>query len=185
MTNDMHESARLGAKKPGPKPSVATVDALCNECGDVRTAKAAYLALGSGHRPLRCDACGRATEHYRAPTEFESDWRESRSKKSATLLAQLQASLAMLDQLGIRFDYVDTDEWAVGVWRERGRGSEAAGISLAADLTVGEQVDYVGRAWRYQLPAAEARWLDAWYEHEEDPEMEWRSLSWKRDRGDS
>jgi hypothetical protein len=82
---------RADAKKPGPKPSDAMVDALCNACGNVRTAKAAYLGLGSGHRPLRCDVCGRATEHFRAPTEFESDWRESlnaeQNKKSAPLRA--------------------------------------------------------------------------------------------------
>ena len=70
---------RRGARKPGPKPSDAMVDALCNECGNVRTAKAIYFSRTADCRPLKCEgACGRTTKHYRAPTSgFESDWRES------------------------------------------------------------------------------------------------------------
>ena len=131
--------------------------------------------------------CGRATEHFKLTTDFDSDSRErlnAKQNRENALSAQVQASLAMLDQLGIRFDYVETDGWAVGVWRELGRCSEAAGISLAADLTVAEQVDYLGRAWRTLLPAAEPRWLQPWTQDEEDPEMEWCSFWWRRDRGD-
>ena len=44
------------------------VDALCNECGNVRTAKAIYFSRTADCRPLKCEgACGRATKHYRAP----------------------------------------------------------------------------------------------------------------------
>jgi hypothetical protein len=142
-----------------PKPPGTLVEALCNDWGTVRKCTATYLGLSSS-RSLRCKTCGDATEHFRIDADYSWDWRETQNakqnSKNATLLARLQASLAMLDQLGVRFDYVETDEWAVGVWRERGRGSEVAGVSLAADLTVEQQVNYIATAWRYLLPAAEA-----------------------------
>ena len=30
-------------RKPGPKPSVTLVEAMCDECGNIRTAKDTYL----------------------------------------------------------------------------------------------------------------------------------------------
>jgi hypothetical protein len=62
------------------------------------------------------------------------------------------------------------------IWRERGRGSEAYFINLAADLTLAEQVEYLGRAWATLLPASERRWLNQWVQEEDDPEMKWSSL---------
>jgi hypothetical protein len=158
------------------------VDALCNECANVRTAKVNYFSEVS--RTLRCDVCGYATKHLRAPTEFGSDYREDsnvrQNQANATLFAQLQASLAMLDQLGVRFELVGTDEWNAKIWRERGRGSQVRFIDLAADLTLAEQVTYLAIAWRYLLPAAESRWLNPWVQDEDDPEMEWSSIWWPR-----
>lgn len=48
------------------------------------------------------------------------------------------------------------------IWRERGRGSEACFIELAADLTLAEQVEYLARAWAALLPASQDRWLNPW-----------------------
>ncbi len=94
--------------------SRAVPPAMCNECGSVRTAKAAYLSLSSGHRPLRCDVCGRATEYAKLTTDFESERCariNAKQNKENAQSVQLQASLAMLDQLGVRFELVETDEW--------------------------------------------------------------------------
>jgi hypothetical protein len=170
-------------RKPGPQPSEALVDAVCDECWNVRKVKAS--GIGRICRELRCTPCGRTTIHYAAPTTCdESDWWEQRNaeqnQKNAILYAQLHASIVLLDRLGIRFDYEEADEWYAMVWRERGRGSEAVFIWLAADLTPAEQVDYLARAWRDLLPAAESDWLGRWCRDEEDPEMESLSMWWPR-----
>jgi hypothetical protein len=49
-----------------------------------------------------------------------------------TLYTQLQASVAMLDQLGIRLNYVATEDWLAKLSRDRGRGAEATLINLAS-----------------------------------------------------
>ena len=67
-----------------------------------------------------------------------------------TLYAQLQASVAMLDQLGIRLNYVATEDWLAKLSRDRGRGAEAMLINLPADLSLADQLDYLNRVWRCQ-----------------------------------
>jgi hypothetical protein len=163
--------------------SGALADAVCDECCSVRTVKASYI--GRTCRDLRCESCDRTTIHYAAPTtDLGSDWREERNgeqdQKNAILYKQLQTSIAMLDQVGIRFEYVETKEWYAQVWRERGRGSETCFIDLAADLTLAEQVEYLAGAWRGLLPAADSRWLEPWVRDKDDPEMEWTTFWWPR-----
>jgi hypothetical protein len=147
-------------------------------------------------RKLQCANCGTMTMHAlirdfeecadcaerEDREEAEAKWKEliAEQEKNARLAAQLDASLAMLDQLGIRFDCVETEEWYARIWRERGRGQETCFIDLAADLTLAEQVTYLAVAWRYLLPAVESRWLDPWARDDEDPEMEWKSFTWPR-----
>lgn len=159
------------------------VEALCNDCGTVRKCSSAFLGLSS-NRSLRCKTCRDATEHYRIDADCSWDWREvdnaEQNLENATLFAQLEASLATLDRLGIRFELVETDEWYAKIWRERGRGSETCFIDLAADLTLAGQVKYLAIAWEALLPAAEGRWLNRWVQDDEDPEMEWYSISWPR-----
>ena len=86
--------------------------------------------------------------------------------------AQLHVSIDLLERLGVRFERVETTEWYAVVWRERGRGSEAAFIWLAEDLTLADQVKYLDWAWGTLLPAANAHWLKPWYQDPDDPEME-------------
>jgi hypothetical protein len=159
------------------------VEALCNDCGTVRKCTSTFLGLSS-NRPLRCKTCGDATEHYRIDADCTWDWREvdnaEQNVKNATLFAQLEASLVMLDRLGIRFELVESDEWYAKIWRERGRGSETRFIDLAADLTLAGQVKYLASAWNYLLPAAESHSLNPWVQDDEDPEMEWYCISWPR-----
>jgi hypothetical protein len=106
-------------------------------------------------------------------TNYDSDWRESinaeQNLKNATLFAQLEASLVMLDRHSIRFEYVETDEWFAQICRERGRGKETCFIQLAADLALAEQVEYLALAWQHLFPAVEGDWLSAWYRDEKDP----------------
>lgn len=121
---------RPDSKKPGPLPTDTMIEALCNECGNIRKARANHMERYS--RKLRCDVCGRATEHFGVNTDHASDWRESSNaevNKQARLAVQLQESVAMLDRLDIRFDLVESDEWYAKIWRERGRGSEVCSSS--------------------------------------------------------
>jgi hypothetical protein len=174
---------RPDARKPGPKPNDAMAQAMCNECGNVRKARAAYLTEIVRKRPLRCAVCDRSTDHFPIRTDPERDFRErlnAEVNEQARLAVRLKESVAMLDRLGIRFELVESDEWYAKIWRERGRGSEVCFIDLAADLTLAEQVTYLAVAWRYLLPAAESRWLNAWVQDEDDPEMEWSSIWWPR-----
>jgi ribosomal protein S27E len=150
MTNNTRDGAKAERQKPGPKPSSTLLEALCNECGNVRTAKEAHLRT-CDRRGLKCDVCGRVTVHYPigapGPDSRQEDNAKQNAKnalrlheelaKEATLQARLQQSLALFEQLGVRFELVETDEWYAKIWRERGRGSETCFIDLPADLACG------------------------------------------------
>ena len=97
MSKTMPPDARPeSAKSRDQKPSDATMQALCNECGNVRTAKAIYFGSdGRYDRKVKCDACGRATTHFPVPMESRSDRRERRNaevNEQARLAVQFQES---------------------------------------------------------------------------------------------
>jgi hypothetical protein len=73
---------RPDAKKPGRKTSNAMAQAMCNECGNVRTAKAIYFcSRGWYDRMLRCAVCRCGTRHAPIRTDPESDYGERLNAK--------------------------------------------------------------------------------------------------------
>ena len=48
----------------------------------------------------------------------------------------------------------------------------------------GDQVDVLGNAWRYLLPANSPKWSDpdTWIRDKDDPEMQWSQRWWKHSR---
>lgn len=146
---------------------------MCRTCG------AAVRSDTPGILWYWCAGCGRTSEHL--AVGVTDDKAERDNEKRRVLLRQLRATEDLLDQLGIRLRRKKGMDRAARVHVERGRGATHRFIYLADDLTVAEQVEYLGYAWRYLAPVNDERWTeDTWRVDEDDPQIQWKGLEWKR-----
>ena len=74
---------RPDAEKPGPKLSDARLQAMCDECGNVRThRRSTFGSLGGYDRMLRCVVCGCGQSTPRYGTDLEGDYGERQNAKA-------------------------------------------------------------------------------------------------------
>lgn len=139
--------------------------AMCLECGAVRSAKAQYL--GRGTRTLRCSPCDRATDH--AAVNWDgTDPRELANRKRTQINAEVgRQHLALLQLLQTcsipvlsgEADSTSPDGQPQGGLVDVVRRLEPEGyqIRLQADLSLDDRVYCLDWAWRSMRPVV-AEW---------------------------
>ena len=139
--------------------------ALCLQCGGVRSAKARYL--GRGTRPLRCESCGRSTTH--AAVNWEGiDPREeanmARSEANANALNEFEGLMQLFRTCGIDVLVDEADLTSPNAEPQGGlvdvvRWLDPEGylVRLQRGLSLADRVHALDWAWRSIRPAI-ARW---------------------------
>jgi hypothetical protein len=135
--------------------------AMCLECGAVRSAKAQYL--GRGSRSLRCESCGRATTHD-AVNWGGPDPREeanlNRNRAGAEVLAEFSALMRLfrtchIDVLIAEADSTSPEAEPQGGLVDVVRWLEPEGylVRLQPQLSVADRVHCLDWAWRSIRPS--------------------------------
>lgn len=163
-----------------------------NRWGRLMCGKCARISVSSSRtsRWQHCQSCGRDTLHEYAGAPEAHDYRtqvqvstyEREQEQAARDLQVLQASLDMLDQLGIRVSVCELREEDAIIHAERGRGKTTWFLYLDERLTIRDQVVVLGNCWRFMLPANNDHWMKDWIPNEKDPELEWREVWWEHER---
>lgn len=157
-------------------PVLAWHALVCVQCLDHR-----WLSFSDGSRWMHCPTCDRSTVHdnwdRRARCDFGEEENERKREALAANLRALDESLDMLEQLGVRVamceDLVAEGQGIVfRVTAERGRGRTTWFIELASNLSIADQVTYLGVAWQEMLPANQPIWLENWDRCRDDPALE-------------
>lgn len=144
--------------------SVAHRQAMCLECGAVRTAKAQYI--GRGSRKLRCQPCGRGTMH--AAVNWDGiDPREEANRKrvrgDADTLRELDALMQLLQTCGVEVtmsteaDGAESEPMGGLVDVVRWLEPETYQLRLQGGLSMADRVYCLDWAWNSMRPAV-ARW---------------------------
>ncbi len=159
-----------------------TTRALCCHCGAVRTVSAHCLM----DRELRCAACKTARNHAVLGYGLIEDWREGVNRENTAQvrqwLDQVDATEAVLDTLGVRLDRRPMTDACARLLAKRGPGWMDWLVTLADDLSVLDQLDYLASAWEAILPAYED-WTgraDWWEADERNPQVLRLDLVWSR-----
>jgi len=135
------------------------VQALCCNCGTLRTASARYLSQRA--RPLRCAVCAGATEHVPVFWDDRKDSKEQlnndESARAAYILGELAKIKRTLTHFGVELEYcLDNHGWswagekiraAASVESQRGPGWQVWQIVLDADLTPSQELHFLRTAW--------------------------------------
>jgi hypothetical protein len=159
-------------------PAKATRQALCLQCGSLRTAKAQYL--GRGSRTLRCNNCGQGTTHAAVNWDGE-DLREEANRKQAQgdaeKLRELEALLAMfrtcsIDVLVAEDEDPSPDADPLGGLVEVVRWLEPEGylVRVQRGLSMADRVYCLDWAWKSMRPTV-ARWHRCPVEIDPDGEL--------------
>lgn len=145
--------------------------------------------------PLKCAHCGRETRHaylrdfqaYRDQSE-ERQQAEHRKRAEAERLERegtpeqqqmYRASLAMLEQAGVRYD-----ERRIGpdadLTIERGGGHSVVFLIVRDDLPMARKLEVIRKAWAKMIPACDPRWIrpDHWNPSRGSKGLEWQGYEW-------
>ena len=135
------------------------VQALCSDCGTIRTASARYLSRSG--RPLRCAVCATTTEHVPVFWDDRRDSKEQVNEDESAKAAYIRGELAKikrtLTHLGIELEYCpDNHGWswtgekiraAASVESQRGPGWQTWQIILDTDLSLSQELHFLRTAW--------------------------------------
>lgn len=146
--------------------------ALCNNCGS------AHRTPNTALNWWWCAGCQRTTSHHHVGKADDFAERDNEAHNKALRL--LHATEQMLDTLGIDLRRRPMPE-AAKMQAMRSEVGRRWLIVLADDLTVPEQVEYLGRAWRYLAPVNEERWVTGNWRRG-TAGTEYCSLIWDRER---
>ena len=116
----------------------------------------------------------------------DEDWQEEVNREHTAQmrlwLDQIEATENLLDTLGVRLDRRPMTDYCARLLAQRGPGWMDWSITLADDLSVPDQLDYLASAWEAILPAYE-HWggrTDWWEVDEQNPQVLRLDLVWSR-----
>jgi hypothetical protein len=144
--------------------SVAQRQALCVECGAVRTVKAQYI--GRGSRKLRCESCRRSTVHAAVNwdgTDLREEANREQAQGHADTLRELDALIQLFQTTGVEVlvtaDDADEESDPMGglVDVVRWLQPETYQVRLQRGLSAADRVYCLDWAWNSLRPAV-ARW---------------------------